>query len=74
MNLSLKRGGLDVTFSVTMLVVVVLAIGLMLDPRPVETVAHLWGRWLGPGQESACPTAFGNAFWFACASEVRSLS
>jgi hypothetical protein len=71
MNLSLKRSGLNIIFSVTLLAVVTFLLTFALDPRPANKVAHLWGRALGPGQENACPTNFGNEFWFECANAVR---
>jgi len=73
MNLSLKRSGLDIAFLLTMLAVVIFLLALALDPRPANKIAHLWGRALGPGQENACPTNFGNEFWFECASQIRRL-
>jgi hypothetical protein len=75
MGLSLKRSsGLDVALLLTAFTAVVLLLSFALDPRPAAKVAHLWGRALGPGQENACPTNFGNEFWFECASQVRRLS
>jgi len=67
----LLRTGLDLTFSLTMLTTVVLLILVAMDPRSGEKAAHLWARELSLKTEDACPTVFGNAFWFACAGETR---
>lgn len=71
MTNSVVRSGLDITFSVTMLAVVAGVLVIALDPRSGERAARLWARELALKDENACPTAFGNAFWFACAEEVR---
>jgi hypothetical protein len=66
-----KRSKLEMVAAIIVLAVLGFLLALAISPRPGETVAHLYGRALGRGHESACPTSFGNAFWFACASETR---
>jgi hypothetical protein len=70
---SSMRRGLDIVLSMTMLAFVGFLLVIALNARSGERAAHLWARYLGVHQENACPTAFGNAFWFSCASEVRRL-
>ena len=67
----LLRSGLEIAFSVTILAMVVILLGFALDPRSGDKVAHAWARGLGIKDENACPTYFGNSFWFSCAGEVR---
>ena len=71
MNVSLGRSSVDVTSSAAALGLVALLLTLVLDPRPPERAAHLWGRLAAAAGDSACPTVFGNEFWFSCASEMR---
>ena len=68
---SLLRTGFDITFSVTLLSIVAGLLVVALDPNSGERAAHLWARDLALKDENACPTVFGNGFWFACAGEVR---
>jgi hypothetical protein len=70
----LLRSGLEIAFSVTILATVVFLLAFVLDPRSGDKVAHGWAHGLALKDENACPTYFGNSFWFSCAGEVRRAS
>lgn len=68
---NLRRRVLDLTFSLTLLVMVLVLLVVALDPASGQRAGRLLARGLDLRQEDACPSLFGNAFWFECAAEVR---
>jgi len=67
----LLRSFTDITFIATLFAAVAMMVVIGLDPASGRRFAHMWVGGLRVSSDEACPTAFGNAFWFDCASEVR---
>jgi len=65
---------LDVVFAMLVLVVLLTSVLTLLSDNARDQLARAYARQFGSKTETDCPAAFGNAFWFACASEVRRIN
>jgi len=65
---------LDVVFAMLVLVVLLTSVLTLLSDNARDELARAYARQFNPKTENDCPGSFGNAFWFACASEVRRLN
>jgi hypothetical protein len=65
---------LDVVFAALVLATLVVAMLTLLSDNARDELARAYARQFALKAETACPTHLGNAFWFACASEVRRIN
>jgi hypothetical protein len=65
---------LDALFAAAVVAVLLSAVLNLLSSDARQDLARAYARQFALKAESDCPTAFGNAFWFTCASEVRRIN
>ena len=65
---------LDALFAAAVVAVLMAAVLNLLSSDARQDLARAYARQFALKAEAQCPTAFGNAFWFTCAAEVRRIN
>ena len=65
---------LDAIFAAAVVATLLMAVLTMLSDNARDELARAYARQFVLKAEADCPNGFGNAFWFACASEVRRIN
>jgi hypothetical protein len=65
---------LDIVFAALVMITLTVSVLTMLSDSARDALARAYARQFDARTETDCPTTFGNAFWFACASEARRIN